>query len=59
LTTHPEINLFYAHTVNGKNFEVATELLKDACGDEFCNPVVLKGVQEFLQNSIKSLYGGE
>ncbi|MGB9694465.1 MAG: ATP-binding protein [Caldisericaceae bacterium] len=57
--THPEVNLYYKHTVNGKTFEISTDLIRKECGDNYCNPVILKGIKEFFQNSIESLYGGE
>jgi len=57
--THPEIDLYYDHSVNGKTFEISTKLIREVCGNDYCNPVILKGIKEFFQNSIKTLYGGE
>lgn len=56
---HSNIKFVYCHEVNGLTFSVSTEEMKDIFQDVPINqPQVLHGIEEYLQENLKHLYGG-
>jgi len=58
-TTHPEINFSYIHQYNDKVFEIKTQELREACGEDLCSPFIIKGIEELIRNNLNLLYGGD
>ncbi len=60
IATNPDIRFSYIHTVNGKTERFVTEDVKAAPGENALkNLRILKEIERFLRDKVKSLYGGE
>ena len=60
IAANPDIRLFYKHTVDRKTFKLDTEKIKDIAGGNSLKDIkVLKWIESYIRENIKSLYGGE
>jgi len=60
IATNPDTRFSYMHTVNGKTERFVTDDVKAALGaNALKNLRILKEIERFLRDKVKSLYGGE
>lgn len=59
LVANPDLDFNYCHTVEKRNFSVATKELTEILGDiPLSQPEVLNWLQDYLSQGISNLYGG-
>lgn len=59
MSTNPDIDFAYAHTVDGRRFEMdGAQIRKMLDGVPLTQPEVGQWLMEYLQEGIKGLYGG-
>ncbi len=59
IATNPDIHFSYKHSVDGKTFKLDTNEIKEIAGESSLRDVkILKWIESYVRENIKSLYGG-